>query len=144
MHTLNTFILEYKDTWILEYFCILMSDLVFFWNFFSIVDHYWRFFWDFFFKFFFQKNSQNIQRGDPWKFLLLEIFLKFWKFSQNIQRGDHWDFFILGDFFILIWVAPPGEERATEHTFSNYPRFAGPAFQRAGSGVWSWRMETGC
>ena len=26
--------LEYKDTWILQYFCILMSDLLFFWIFF--------------------------------------------------------------------------------------------------------------
>ena len=42
---------------------------------------------------------------------------------------------------ILIWVAPPGEERATEHTFSNYPRFAGPAFQRgAVCEVGGWRQ----
>ena len=33
----HTWMLEYKDTWILEYeyFCIWMSDLVFFWNFFN-------------------------------------------------------------------------------------------------------------
>ena len=36
----HTWILEYKDTWILEYeyFCIWMSDLVFFWNFYFMCN----------------------------------------------------------------------------------------------------------
>ena len=41
MHTLNTFILEYLNTRILEYFCILMSDLVFFWNFYHLNLDLW-------------------------------------------------------------------------------------------------------
>ena len=35
---------------------------------------------------------------------LLEIFLKFWKNSQNIQRGDPWDFFIIGNFFEILKI----------------------------------------
>ena len=31
---MNNWILEYLSTWVLEFFWILMSDLVFFWNFF--------------------------------------------------------------------------------------------------------------
>ena len=56
-------------------------------SFFSIVDYYWRFLWNF------EKFPKISKGGTLGIFLLLEIFLKFWKFSQNIQRGDPWDFF---------------------------------------------------
>ena len=49
--------------------------------FFSIVDHYWRFFGNF------EKFPKISKGGTLGIFLILDIFLKFFKFSQNIQRG---------------------------------------------------------
>ena len=68
--------------------------------FFSIVDHYWRFFWNF------DKFRKISKGGTLGIFLLLEFFLKFWKFFQNIQRGDPWDFSIIGIYFEILKKFP--------------------------------------